>query len=183
MQIELMSDLEAFLSAFERVAVESLWPRKDWPRHLAPLFSGHLRAMVQTLPPHISEDYDEFKDAILEHVGVSEDRYRKEFRSLTFTAGERPQAVAHKLSTLGRKWLKPGVRSPDEIVELIIVEQFIQILPDGAGEWLSHRPVSSLEATVQLLEEYFMREAVRCGEDNSNVRISAQKPEPLPEGM
>ncbi|XP_069089406.1 uncharacterized protein [Pleurodeles waltl] len=183
MQIELMSDLEAFLSAFERVAVESLWPRKDWPRHLAPLFSGHLRAMVQTLPPHISEDYDEFKDAILEHVGVSEDRYRKEFRSLTFTAGERPQAVAHKLSTLGRKWLKPGVRSPDEIVELIIVEQFIQILPDGAGEWLSHRPVSSLEATVQLLEEYFMREAVRCGEDNSNVRISAQKPEPLPEGV
>ncbi|XP_078529772.1 uncharacterized protein LOC144808548 [Lissotriton helveticus] len=183
MQLELESDLEAFLSAFERVAEESLWPRKDWPRHLAPLFSGTLRAMIQALPRHVTEDYNEFKDAILEHVGASEDRYRKKFRSLAFTAGARPQTVAHQLSTLGRKWLKPGIRSPDDIVELIIVEQFIQILPDGAGQWLSRRPLSSLDATVQLIEEYFMGEPLGYEEDNSNVRISAHKPEHRPEGV
>ncbi|XP_069485171.1 uncharacterized protein [Ambystoma mexicanum] len=176
-QMQPQSGLEDFLGEFEHAAEEALWPKKDWPMHLAPLLSGEALAIFQALPCQITEDYDQLKDAILEHVGMSEESYRKKFRSLKFTTGTRPQAVALQLSGLGRKWLKPGIRSSEEIVELIIVEQFIQILPEEAGEWLSNRPASSLDVIVQLIEEYSTGGVVAYEDVISDFGASVQESE------
>ncbi|XP_069482292.1 zinc finger and SCAN domain-containing protein 26-like isoform X2 [Ambystoma mexicanum] len=145
-------DPEAFLLAFECTAKDALLPREKWPVLLAPLLSGEAKVIYQALPCETTENYDELKKVILNRLCVSEERNRKEFRGVTLTAGARPQTVARQLEKLGRKWLKPESRSPEEIVELIIVEQFIQILPEHAQQWLSSHQVWCLDSAVQLLE-------------------------------
>ncbi|XP_069490140.1 zinc finger and SCAN domain-containing protein 21-like [Ambystoma mexicanum] len=150
-------DAEAFLLAFECAAEDSLWPRDQWVMHLAPFLSKEAKTIYQDLPYDMTRDYDRLKEAILSHVDKSEESYREKFRNLTLRAGARPRTIAHQLHDLGKKWLKPDIRSPAEIVELVVVEQFIQILPSDAGKWLSKRQVLSLDCAVQLIEAYLAR--------------------------
>ncbi|XP_078520617.1 uncharacterized protein LOC144785710 [Lissotriton helveticus] len=117
-------------------------------------------------------DLEEGPEAFL----CTEESCRQRFRSLTLTSGARPRAVATQLQGLGRKWLKPEIRNPEQIVELIVLEQFIQTLPEKAGEWLSHYPVSSLDMVVRLLEEYFTEGGFGAEDVDSTLEMTAQDP-------
>ncbi|KAJ1212349.1 hypothetical protein NDU88_000013 [Pleurodeles waltl] len=145
-------DPEAFLRKFECVAENAQWPKEEWASRLAPLLSGEALAIYQALSYYSAKDYEQVKGSLLDHLDRSEESYRKKFRSLAFTSG--PQRVACQLRDLGRRWLKPELRSAAEIVELIVVEQFICVLPEVAGEWLSHHQVQSLDLAVQLIEGF-----------------------------
>lgn len=145
-------DPEYFLRTFERKAECALWPKHQWPVRLAPLLSEEARLIYQALPSYAAEDYDQLKDALLKHLSVSEEIYRRKFRSVSFLSEAGLRAVANRLRELGRRWLKPETRSSEEIVEIIVVEQFIHILPGDAKEWLSHHQVQSLESAVRLIE-------------------------------
>ncbi|XP_069488630.1 zinc finger protein 483-like [Ambystoma mexicanum] len=185
LKMEPEEDLRAFLVAFEREAVASLWPKMQWMTHLAPLLSGEALAVFQALPHDVANDYDRIKDAFHEHLCLNEEGYRKMFRSLTFTARKRPQSVASQLLDWAKQWLRPEYRSPAEIVELIVVEQFTQILPADAGEWLSHYQVQSLELAIQLIEDYLSREDKTPASEyvDCDVQTSPYEEDLLPEGI
>lgn len=179
-------DLEAFLLEFECVAEGSMWPREEWASRLTPLLSGKAKEISQTLPPSLAANYHHLKDAILHNVGVSEETYRRKFRSLTFTPGVRLQTIAHQLKDWGRKWLKPESRSTAEMSEVIIMEQFTQILPEGAGEWLRRQQVQTLDSAVKLIEDTLLSKRVRkrkLDHGKSGVVTPAQKGEDKPEDM
>ncbi|XP_078501118.1 uncharacterized protein LOC144755771 [Lissotriton helveticus] len=184
-KIEPGMDAEAFLVAFECAAEDSLWPKDEWVMHLAPFLSKEAKTIYQALPYNTIHDYDRLKDAILNHVGIGEESYREKFRKLTFRTGARPRMVAHQLHDWGKKWLKPEIRSPAEIVELIVVEQFIQILPAGASDWLSHQQVWSLDSAVELIEMYLAGEdfTPTDGERNTDVQqLAFEEVAPVAEG-
>ncbi|KAJ1196369.1 hypothetical protein NDU88_000240 [Pleurodeles waltl] len=153
-------DPEAFLLAFESAALRALWPKEQWAMRVAPFLSEEAYAVYQSLPFYTAEDYDQLKEAILDHMSMIEETYRKRFRSVSFTAGTKPSMVAHKLQELGRRWLKPEIHSPDDILERVVIEQFIKILPVQAGEWLTQQHVRTLDRAVQLVEVYLAGEAV-----------------------
>ncbi|KAJ1196348.1 hypothetical protein NDU88_000219, partial [Pleurodeles waltl] len=159
-KMEPRDDPESFLEAFEHEATCALWPKEVWPMCLAPFLSPEAQSVYQALPPSTAEDYDQVKEALLDHLHLGEERYQKQFRSFTYRAGARPLSVASQLEDLCHSWLKPHIRSATEIVELIIVEQFVQILPEAAREWLSHRRVKSLARAVQLIEGYLAEKHV-----------------------
>ncbi|KAJ1212117.1 hypothetical protein NDU88_007453 [Pleurodeles waltl] len=179
-------DPETFLRAFEFVAESAMWPKEEWAEHLGPLLSGDACAVYQALPHNTAEDYDILKEAILDHLGVSERSYQRKFRSVAFTEGAKPREVAHELRDWARRWLKPEIRSPEEIVEIIVVEQFIQILPQGAGEWISHHMASlSLDIAIQLIENYLAGEDFQAppGEVETEVQMTPQVEEQHTEGI
>ncbi|XP_069086047.1 uncharacterized protein [Pleurodeles waltl] len=151
-QLKPGEDPEYFLRTFERIAECALWPKHQWPKRLAPLLSEEARLIYQALPSYAAEDYDQLKDALLRHLSVSEEVNRRKFRSVSFLSEAGLRAVASRLRELGKRWLKPESRSSEEIVEIIVVEQFIHILPGDAKEWLSHHQVQSLESAVRLIE-------------------------------
>ncbi|XP_078496397.1 zinc finger and SCAN domain-containing protein 26-like [Lissotriton helveticus] len=159
-KMESRDDPETFLEAFEHEAKCARWPKEVWPKCLAPFLSAEAQSCYQALPISIAEDYDQLKQALLEHLGLDDERYQKQFRSLTLGAGVRPLSVASQLQDLGHRWLKPDIRSATEIVELIIMEQFVQILPAEAREWLSHHHVRSLARAVRLIEGYLAQQDV-----------------------
>lgn len=181
-KMESGDDPEAFLMEFECAAEGAMWPKELWPMCLAPFLSREAQAIYQALPRTIAEDYDRLKHAILEHLGVSEESYRRKFRSITLKSSRRLHSVANHLQDWARRWLKPEVRSPEEIVELIVVEQLIQILPTEAKESLRHHQVKSLNRVLQLIEHFFAMSDIPPGsmETNSGVCPPAWEEATLP---
>ncbi|XP_035291770.1 uncharacterized protein LOC118237310 isoform X2 [Anguilla anguilla] len=67
---------------------------------------------------------------------------------------DRPFAYAQRLLDMAHRWLRPELRSADEVVELVALERFIDGLPGETANWVRcHRP-TGLAAAVTLAEDH-----------------------------
>ncbi|KAF6101753.1 zinc finger protein 197 [Phyllostomus discolor] len=75
------------------------------------------------------------------------------FRRLRYHETSGPQEALSRLRELCRRWLRPEARTKAQILELLVLEQFLSILPGEIRTWVQiHRPGSGEEA-VALVEE------------------------------
>ena len=75
------------------------------------------------------------------------------FRQLRYHETSGPQEALSRLRELCRRWLRPEARTKAQILELLVLEQFLSILPGEIRTWVqTHRPGSGEEA-VALVEE------------------------------
>ncbi|XP_058630037.1 zinc finger protein with KRAB and SCAN domains 7-like [Onychostoma macrolepis] len=64
--------------------------------------------------------------------------------------------MAQQLRDACRKWLMAEERDIEEVVDLVVLEQFIARLPRGTAEWVQcHRPTSLTQA-IQLAEDHLV---------------------------
>ncbi|XP_019411956.1 PREDICTED: zinc finger protein 2-like isoform X2 [Crocodylus porosus] len=77
---------------------------------------------------------------------------RRRFRGLRYQEGEGPRRVCSRLRELCRRWLEPQHRSKEQILELVVLEQFLAILPREmqSGQW--GRSVETCAEAVTLAE-------------------------------
>ncbi|KAK2498528.1 hypothetical protein MC885_006486 [Smutsia gigantea] len=79
--------------------------------------------------------------------------FRQLFRQLRYYESSGPLETLSRLRELCRWWLRPDVLSKAQILELLVLEQFLSILPGELRTWVQlHHPESGGEA-VALLEE------------------------------
>ncbi|KAI7813324.1 putative SCAN domain-containing protein SCAND2P, partial [Triplophysa rosa] len=146
-------DPEAFLDLFEKTAETSGWPPEDWARRLLPLLSGEAQLAARPLPIQNLLVFDDLKRAILQRVGRSPEEHRQRFRSLGLGESGRPFVMAHQLRDSCRKWLLAGNGDVEDIIDRVVLEQFIARLPKKTAEWVQcHRP-TSLGSAIQLAED------------------------------
>lgn len=75
------------------------------------------------------------------------------FRQLRYHETSGPHEALSRLRELCRRWLRPEARTKAQILELLVLEQFLSILPGEIRTWVQiHRPGSGEEA-VALVEE------------------------------
>ncbi len=168
-------DPEAFLDLFEKTAAACGWPQTDWPMHLIPLLTGEAQLAAQQLPVQNLLVYDDLKRAILQRVGRSPEQHRQRFRSLELGENGRPFVMAHQLRDACRRWLLAGEGGVDQIIDRVVLEQFIARLPKKTAQWVQcHRP-ASLDLAIQLAED----QMVAChgvGETLPSVSLSLPSP-------
>ncbi len=168
-------DPEAFLDLFEKTAEACGWPQTDWPVRLIPLLTGEAQLAAQQLPVQNLLVYDDLKQAILQRVGRSPEQHRQRFRSLELGENGRPFAMAHQLRDACRRWLLAGEGGVEQIIERVVLEQFIARLPKKTAQWVQcHRP-ASLDLAIQLAED----QMVAChgvGETLPSVSLSLSPP-------
>ncbi|XP_057205234.1 uncharacterized protein LOC130563594 [Triplophysa rosa] len=146
-------DPEAFLDLFEKTAETSGWPPEDWARRLLPLLSGEAQLAARPLPIQNLLVFDDLKRAILQRVGRSPEEHRQRFRSLGLGESGRPFVMAHQLRDSCRKWLLAGNGDVEDIIDRVVLEQFIARLPKKTAEWVQcHRP-TTLDSAIQLAED------------------------------
>ncbi len=168
-------DPEAFLDLFEKTAEACGWPQTDWPVRLIPLLTGEAQLAAQQLPVQNLLVYDDLKRAILQRVGRSPEQHRQRFRSLELGEKGRPFAMAHQLRDACRRWLLAGEGGVEQIIDRVVLEQFIARLPKKTAQWVQcHRP-ASLDLAIQLAED----QMVAChgvGETLPSVSLSLPSP-------
>uniref|UniRef100_A0A8C0U6J8 SCAN box domain-containing protein n=1 Tax=Cyanistes caeruleus TaxID=156563 RepID=A0A8C0U6J8_CYACU len=69
-----------------------------------------------------------------------------------FAAG--PRDVWRRLRELSQRWLRPEERSKEQIMELLVLEQFLSILPEDIQSWVWVRHPESCAQAVALAESF-----------------------------
>uniref|UniRef100_A0A803JW56 SCAN box domain-containing protein n=1 Tax=Xenopus tropicalis TaxID=8364 RepID=A0A803JW56_XENTR len=149
-------DIEAYLTTFERIAHACKWPKEQWVIRLAPYLTGQAQMAYSNMKIHESGQYDLVKEAILRRYNISEETYRQRFRQLKYSAADSPREVFTHLTDLYKKWMKPELKTHQQITETIVMEQFIKILPEDISSWVQkHRP-NKAEKAISLAEDYLL---------------------------
>ncbi|XP_047569721.1 zinc finger protein 174 isoform X6 [Lutra lutra] len=79
---------------------------------------------------------------------------RQSFRRFCYQEVSGPQEALSRLQQLCRQWLQPELHTKEQILELLVLEQFLNILPPEIQARVRHRcPVSSKEI-VTLVEDF-----------------------------
>ncbi|KAF6099867.1 hypothetical protein HJG60_011594 [Phyllostomus discolor] len=80
--------------------------------------------------------------------------FRLHFRQLCYHEMSGPQEALSRLRELCRWWLMPEVHTKEQILELLVLEQFLSILPGEIRTWVQlHHPESGEEA-VAVVEDF-----------------------------
>ncbi|CAI5768343.1 zinc finger protein 566-like isoform X1 [Podarcis lilfordi] len=149
-------DAQAFLASFEKVAKACRWPRGEWAARLLPALSGEADEAFRSLEAGDREDYGKVKAAILRGVALRMEAERQHFRQFCCQQVEDPRRIHLQLQDLCHRWLKPERRSKEQILELLVLEQFLASLPPELQSWIRAGGPESCSQAVALAEEFLM---------------------------
>ncbi|XP_078244530.1 uncharacterized protein LOC144587512 [Pogona vitticeps] len=134
---------------YKGVSHASLWPERDGVTQPLPDLEDDREGQIASV---------KVKDELLDEenpFGLETDR--QHFRQFGYQEGEGPRAVLLQLQALCRRWLKPERRTKEQILELIVLEQFLIILPEEMQSWVKDGGPESCTQAVALAEDFLLR--------------------------
>ncbi|XP_058026537.1 zinc finger and SCAN domain-containing protein 30-like isoform X2 [Ahaetulla prasina] len=172
-------DPKGFLASFEQVAEACRWPRKEWAARLLPALRGGAEQAFSNLEARDRQDYGKVKAAILHRDALSREKQRQHFRRLRYQEAEGPRGVYNRLQALCRQWLKVERHSKEQILELLILEQFLTVLPPEVQSWVRERGPACCAQAVALAEDFLwmQRESSRWEQQGTTAAVPSAKAE------
>uniref|UniRef100_A0A4X2LGB7 Zinc finger with KRAB and SCAN domains 5 n=1 Tax=Vombatus ursinus TaxID=29139 RepID=A0A4X2LGB7_VOMUR len=103
-----------------------------------------------------------------ENTLPSMETFNQRFRQFQYYEASGPREALSQLRVLCCEWLRPEMHTKEQILELLVLEQFLAILPGQLQAWVrQHHPESGEEAVV-LLEE-LQRDIDEQGEEGKAI--------------
>ena len=153
---DVKDDLDAYLQRFERYALCQNWKLENWAINLSALLSGKALDVYSRLSVSDANDYDKLKEALLKRFRMTEEGFRKKFRSARPEAGETAPQFAVRLENYFCRWLDLAStkRSFDGVKDLLLREQFINGCGKELALFLKERMPRNIEEMTKLAEQY-----------------------------
>ncbi|KAG8508569.1 Zinc finger protein 483, partial [Galemys pyrenaicus] len=93
------------------------------------------------------------EEATLRGDTVDPESFRQRFRRFSYSEVSGPRKTLNQLWELCIRWLRPDIRSKEQILELLVFEQFLTILPGEIRIWVKSQHPESSEEVVTLIED------------------------------
>ncbi|XP_066471617.1 zinc finger and SCAN domain-containing protein 30-like [Tiliqua scincoides] len=139
---------------FDEVVDPSPWSKAMW---VSQLRSGLGGDMSQTCcGPDVTDRG--VKEEILDTEAISSDLERQRFRQFVYQETEGPRDVCMQLWELCRQWLKPEKHTKEQILELVVLEQFLVVLPLEIQTWVKEGGPETCIQAVSLAEDFVQRQ-------------------------
>ncbi|XP_072844491.2 uncharacterized protein LOC110091645 [Pogona vitticeps] len=156
-QLSPWANSRAFLASFEQVAMACRWPRKEWVVRLLPSLSEDAEKAFVSLSTQDREDFQKVKVAILHREAAARESKRKEFRRLCYQEANGPREVHARLQELCHQWLNVERCGKEQILEMLILEQFLKVLPQEMQNWVQEHFPENCAQAIGLAEEFIKR--------------------------
>ncbi|XP_042306726.1 zinc finger protein 396-like [Sceloporus undulatus] len=98
------------------------------------------------------------KEVVKEEERWSADAQRQRFRQFCYQEAEGPREAFCRLWELCHQWLKPQRNTKEQILDLLILEHFLSILPVEMQSWVKGNHPKSCSQAVALAEEFLQRQ-------------------------
>ncbi|VFV20850.1 zinc finger protein 75d-like [Lynx pardinus] len=118
---------------------------------VADCLSPQIRALWECKGPEI-ESSSHIKKYIPQTDRLSPESWREHFRNFHYHDAPGPREVVGQLQELCRQWLRPEIHSKEQILELLVLEQFVTILPTDTQSRIRKDHLQSIEEAVTLVE-------------------------------
>ncbi|XP_042306376.1 zinc finger protein 383-like isoform X2 [Sceloporus undulatus] len=147
---------ELSLVSFEGEMENSHWPTADGAAAISPGANGEGPKDSKNLDTGDEENHKTAKEDVLAEEDIGTEIQRKRFRDFHYREMEGPRGVCNLLRELCRQWLKPERSTKEQILEMVILEQFLTILPQEMQSWVKGGGPETLAQAVDLAEEFLL---------------------------
>ncbi|XP_048655892.1 SCAN domain-containing protein 3 isoform X4 [Marmota marmota marmota] len=86
-------------------------------------------------------------------LSYTRERSRQRFRQFCYQETPGPREALSQLRELCCQWLSPEIHTKEQILELLVLEQFLTILPEELQAWVHEHNPESGEEVVTMLED------------------------------
>ncbi|XP_043855522.1 piggyBac transposable element-derived protein 1 [Dromiciops gliroides] len=108
-----------------------------------------------------------------ENNGLTQEIFRQRFRQFCYQKTTGPRESLSQLWVLCYQWLRPEVHTKEQILELLVLEQFLTILPQELQDLVKKRFPQNGEEVVTMLEELEQQ----SNEPEEQISVLAQRQE------
>lgn len=150
--IDIESDIEAYLHTFEVIASREAWEKEQWAHILVPFLTGKVQQAYFSLQPPQNDDYDILKGEILARIGLSLVCAVQQFHQWMYDERTPVLAQAAQLTSITHLWLLPGSPTATQVAEKVVIDHLLQALPRNFQRAVSMKNPSSLVELVEAVE-------------------------------
>lgn len=148
-------DPDLFFSLFERVADAKEWSDEEQTLLLQCVLTGKALEAYASLTVADSKEYRNVKSAVLQAYELVPEAYRQRFRNLRKREDQTHAEFVRDLVVQFNRWcFSSGVKSFEELCELITLEQFKNCVPDYIATYINERKVTTPQSAAVLADEY-----------------------------
>ncbi|KAB0403256.1 hypothetical protein E2I00_015726, partial [Balaenoptera physalus] len=132
---------------------------------VAEYLNPQIRTRWETKGP-VTGSSSQHKEYAPQTDNLSPERSHQHFRSFLYHEAAGPREAVDQLLELCHRWLRPEIHSKEQILELVVLEQFLSILPRDTQTCIKKHHLQSIEEAVVLVE-HLQRES---GQMRNGVR-------------